>query len=165
MVDRFYRTTKIIYAHYRDNGDIVVDEFIQDVGVGQYDAKWECIKGEWFFAASDGIFKKENSDGFELRGIGNNSYLYFQNVNNMRQNAEIHFCVSNGNEKKTQIEIREGSPFGKVLGCCDITSTGSFETFADFGCQLENTRGTHGLCFVFKSESDEALRFEQFSIV
>ena len=36
----------------KNDGDIAIDEFIQDVGVGQYDAKWESIKGEWYFAAS-----------------------------------------------------------------------------------------------------------------
>ncbi len=164
-VDPYYRTTKIIFAHYKDNGDIVVDEFIQDVGVGQYDANWDAIKGEWFFAASDGIYKKENADGFEIRGIKNNSYLYFQNVNHMIQNATINFRVSNGNAKPCRIEIRENSPFGRVLGCCDVKGTGNFETFKDFSCELENAYGTNSLCFVFKSEAEEALRFEHFNFI
>ena len=29
-VDRFFRTTKIIYAHYRDNGEIAADPFIKE---------------------------------------------------------------------------------------------------------------------------------------
>lgn len=161
-VDPYYRTTKIIYAHYKDNGDIVVDEFIQDVGVGQYDANWETIKGEWYFAASDGMIKKENADGFEIRGIKNNSYLYFQNVNHMIQNATIIFNVSNGNAEPCRIEIRENSPFGKVLGCCDVANTGGFDVFKDVSCKLENEFGTHDLCFVFKSEAEEALRFDHF---
>ncbi len=143
----------------------IIDEFIQDVGVGQYDAKWESIKGEWYFAASDEIFKKENSDGFEIRGIKNNSYLYFQNVNNMRQNATIHFLVSNGNKKACQIEIRENSPFGELLGYCNVESTGGFDRFIDFQCKLENTHGTHNLCFVFKGEAPELLRFEHFKML
>ena len=31
----------------------------------------------------DEVYKKENADGFELRGIKNNSYICFQNINNM----------------------------------------------------------------------------------
>lgn len=161
-VDPFYRTTKMIYAHYKDNGDVVIDEFIQDVGVGQYDAAWDAIKGEWYFAASDGICKKENADGFELRGITDDSYLYFQNVNGMRQNALLHLLVSNGNSTPCTVEIREGSPFGAVLGCCKVENTGGFEKFAEVSCQLENTHGTHGLCFVFRGEEEELLRFESF---
>ena len=160
--DIFYRTTKMIYAHYTDNGDIVTDPFIEDAGVGQYDANWDYIKGEWFFAASDGIFKKENDDGFELRGIKNNSYICFKNVNNMRQNAQIFLRASNGNKKPCIIEIREDSPFGTVLGCCKINSTTVPTSFKEVACRLENTHGTHNLCFVFKGEDEEVCRFEDF---
>lgn len=160
--DPYYRTTKMVYAHYKDNGEIVTDEFIENVGVGQYDANWDCIKGEWFFAASDEAFKKENDDGFEIRGLGNNSYLYFQNVNNMRQNAQIFIRVANGSGKSCTIEIREGSPFGKMLGCCKAPSNSAFTSFKEIPCRLENTHGTHSLCFVFKSEANEAIRFEDF---
>ena len=160
--DRFYRTTKMVYAHFKDNGEIVTDEFIKSVGVAQYDANWDSIKGEWFFAASDGIFKKENEGGLEIRGIKNNSYLYFQNVNNMRQNAKLSLRVSNGSGKPCSIEIREGSPFGKLLGFCKVESTSSFEELQNVDCRLENTHGTHGLCLVFKGEADEPCRFDEF---
>lgn len=160
--DSFFRTTKMIYAHYKDNGDIVTDDFIEIAGVAQYDANWDSIKGEWFFAASDGIYKKENADGFELRGIKNNSYICFQNVNNMRQNAQLFLRVSNGNKKPCSIEIREGSPFGKMLGFKKIESTSHFDNFSEVSCRLENTHGTHSLCFVFKGEDEELCRFEDF---
>ena len=161
-VDNFYRTTKIIYAHYKDNGEIVIDEFIQEAGVGQYDASWPAIKGEWYFAVSDGVTKRENADGFELRGIGNNAYVYFQNVNGMRQNAKLILrgrCLSN-----CQIEVREGSPFGPVLGCCKVTpaeGVGEGEA-CEWTIPLTNTNGTHSLCFVFRGEGEELLAFDDF---
>ena len=157
--DKYYRTTKMVYAHFKDNGDIVTDDFIQIAGVAQYDANWDSIKGEWFFAASDEIYKKENADGFELRGIKNNSYVYFQNINNMRQNAQIFLRISNESNKPCAVEIREDSPFGKALGYCKITPTNGFE---EFSCRLENPHGTHNLCFVFKGENDELCCFEDF---
>ena len=160
-MDPFYRTTKMLYAHYKDNGDIAIDEFIQDVGVGQYDASWDEIKGEWYFAASDGVYKKENANGFEIRGITDGSYLYYQNVNGMRQNARIYLFVANGGCPCT-VEIREGSPFGAVLGCCQVNSTGGFDSFQEISCRLENTHGTHSLCFVFRGEGKELLRLEHF---
>lgn len=161
-IDPYYRTTKMVYAHFKDNGEIVTDEFIKINGVGQYDANWDVIKGEWYFAASDGIYKKENKDGFEIRGIKNGSYLYYQNVERMRQNAPIELRVSNGNDKPTAIEIRENSPFGTVLGCLKVGSTGGLDRFETFRLELENTYGSHNLCFVFRSEAEEAARFEDF---
>ena len=161
-IDPYYRTTKIVYAHYKDNGDLVSDPFIREVGVGQYDASWDEIRGEWFFAASDGVFKKENETGFEIRGLRNNSYLYFQNVNGMRQNARLFMRLSNGSDRPCAVEIRENSPFGTVLGVINAGSTGGYDRFQTFNCRLRNTHGTHSLCFVFKSEADEAVRFEDF---
>ena len=157
-VDPFFRTTKMVYAHYRDNGDIVVDEFIQDAGVGQYDATWPAIKGEWYFAASDGACKKENADGFEIRGLKDGSYLYFQNVNGMRQNAKLFVRGSHKGAKPCQIEVREGSPFGAVLGCCKVQP----DFNGEIECPLTNTHGTHSLCFVFRGAGEEIFTFDEF---
>ncbi|MBQ1847922.1 MAG: carbohydrate-binding protein [Clostridia bacterium] len=161
-IDPYYRTTKIVYAHFKDDGAIVTDDFIKIAGVGQYDAGWDVIKGEWYFAASDGIYKKENEDGFEIRGIGNGSYLYYQNVNSMRQNAPVELRLSNGNKEACTVEIRENSPFGAVLGSFRAGYTGGFDKFETFRLELDNAYGTHNLCFVFYSEAEEAVRFEDF---
>lgn len=158
-LDLFFRTTKMVYAHYKDNGDVCVDEFIQDAGVGQYDASWPSIKGEWYFAASDGVYKKENVDGFEMRGIKDGSYLYYQNVNNMRQNAKL-FVRGISGQSPCQIEVREGSPFGAVLGYCRIQSSG--EGIREYEIPLTNSYGTHSLCFVFRGERDNLFTFEDF---
>lgn len=162
-VDLFYRTTKILYAHYMDNGDICIDEFIKEAGVGQYDTSWPSIKGEWYFAASDGIYKKENGDGFEIRGIKDGSYLYYPNVNGMRQNANMYLRGICG-QKICEIEVREGSPFGPVLGCCKAQpeSTAAGGNVREIAVPLTNTHGTHGLCFVFRGEGEDLFAFEDF---
>jgi hypothetical protein len=158
-VDRFFRDTKMLYAHYKDNGDIVIDEFIQEVGVGQYDAAWPAIKGEWFFAASDGVYKKENADGFELRGITDGAYLYYQNVHGMRQNTKL--CVRGRcGSAPCQIEVREGSPFGAVLGCIKVQPEG--DEAREYVIPLTNTHGTHSLCFVFRGEGEDIFAFDEF---
>ena len=161
--DPFYRTTKMLYAHYKDNGEIVIDEFIQKVGVGQYDASWPAIKGEWYFAASDGVYKKENADGFELRGLKNGSYLYFQNVHGMRQNAKL-FIRGSCDKGPCQIEVREGSPFGPILGFCSVQSESSIQHGGtrEFAVSLDNSHGTHSLCFVFRGEGEDIFTFEDF---
>ena len=146
-IDPYYRTTKIVYAHFRDNGDIVTDDFIKIHGVGHYDASWEEIKGEWFFAASDGVYKRENEEGFELAGIKNGSYLYYPNIANMRQNETLILRAGKVSDTPVGVEIREGSPFGAVLGCAVITNS----EYTDIKTELENAYGAHGLCFVFRN--------------
>ena len=53
-----------------------------------------------------------------------------------------------------------------VTGLSPVTGsvppTGGFDVFRTFDCRLENTHGTHSLCFVFRGEADEPLRFEDF---
>ena len=147
----------------KDNGDIVTDDFIKKVGVGQYDATWDAINGEWFFDASDGIVKKENADGFELRGIKDGSYLSFPNVMNMPTNATLKLRASNGSDQPCMVEIHKDAPDGDLLGSCEIGGTGGFDQFETFDVALSNTAGTNGICFVFHTDADEALRFEDFS--
>ena len=161
-LDPYYRTTKFVYAHMKDNGDIVTDDFIKKVGVGQYDATWDAINGEWFFDASDGIVKKENADGFELRGIKDGSYLTYPNIYNMPADAVLRFRAANGNDIPCTVEIRENDPDGALLGSRIVENTGGFDSFGLFDVNLGNTAGTHGICFVFHTEADEAVRFEDF---
>ena len=161
-LDRYYRTTKFVYAHIKKNGDIVTDDFIKKVGVGQYDATWKTIKGEWFFDASDGIVKKENADGFELRGIKDGSHLTFPKICNMPANALLKFRVANGKDAPCTVEIHQENPKGKLLGRCVVGNTGGFNQFKSFKVALNNTAGKHGLCFVFHTKAGEALRFEDF---
>lgn len=80
----------------------------------------------------------------------------------MRQNARMVLRVSNGSGAPAQIEVRENSPFGPVLGCVRVGDTGGWDRFEEVPCRLENTYGTHSLCFVFRGEAGEVLRFEDF---
>jgi hypothetical protein len=113
------------------------------------------------------VYKKENADGFEMRGIRDGAYLYYQNINNMRQNAKL-FVHGICTGKPCQIEVREGSPFGSVLGCCKIQPESVMENggIFEYEIPLTNTHGTHSLCFVFRGEGEnifvlDDFRFEQ----
>lgn len=164
-MNRYYRTTKMVYVHFKENGDICADEFMKEVGVGQYEATWPEIKGEWYFAASDGVYKKENGDGFEMRGIEDGSYLYYPKVNGMRQNAKM-FIRGSCEHSLCQIEVREGSPFGPVLGCCKVQPEQAIQHGGprEFACDLNNTHGTHDICFVFRGEGKDLFTFEGFRL-
>lgn len=163
--DPFYRTTKITYAHYKDNGDIVTDDFISNanMGVGQYDAKWEKIQAEWYFTASDGLQKHENTSGFEIRKITHKSYLYFPKVQNMGSNPEITFYVSSDNRKGGKIEVREGSLEGELLGSCKVPYTGSWTNYKTISCKLKGSSAITNLYLVFKGKGDEILRLDWFN--
>ena len=161
--DWFYRTAKIVYAQFRDNGEICVDPFIETAGVGQYDAEWDEIRAVWFFAASDGIVKKEKDDGtFSLQGIRHHSYAAYPRVSHIPENAVLTLRASNGNALPCRVFIREGSPYGPVLAHGEIPPTGSFDVYADLLLPMHATPGTHDLCLTFEAPetTGEAVRLD-----
>ena len=162
-LDRYFRTMKIVYAHLKENGEIVTDDFIKKVGVGQYDAAWDEIRGEWFFDASDGIVKKETADGFTLQGITDGAHLTFPKIKHMPRNATLKLRVSNGKDAPCTIEVRKENQIGEIIGRCTVENTGGFDAYQTVEIPLRNTAGTHGLCFVLRCPDGEALRFDAFS--
>lgn len=158
-----YRSSFLYYVHYRQNGDIVVDKQIGQYGVGQYDACWDRIEAEWYFAA-EGITKQENAaGGFEIRDIHTGDYLLYPNVNHVEENTTIRFWASCNNPDGAVILIRNGKQ-GPVLGQVEITSTGSWTSYREFHAALANPAGTLSLCLEFQGNEMELLRLDAFAL-
>jgi hypothetical protein len=56
--------------------------------------------------------------------------------------------------------VREGSPFGAVLGCIKVQPEG--DEAREYVIPLTNTHGTHSLCFVFRGEGEDIFAFDEF---
>ena len=162
--DPFFRHTKIVYAHFKDNGDIADDPFIEQspLGVGQYDAHWEKIQAEWFFAAADGVEKRENATGFEMRHLTDGSWLAYPNCQHLSRNATLSFCVASANPAGGVIEVRQDGVAGPLLGQCVVPATGSWSNYQQATCHLTNDAGKHDLYLVFKGTGGELLRLDWF---
>ena len=162
--DRFFRKTKIVYAHFKDNGGIADNPFIEQspLGVGQYDAHWKKIKAEWYFAASDGIQKHENSTGFEMRNLTNGSWLAYPNFQNLSRNLRLSFRVASANPDGGSIEIHRDRVDGPVLDQCVVPNTGDWTNYQTITCNFRNHAGTSNLCLVFKGSGGELMRLDWF---
>ena len=162
--DSYFRQTKIVYAHYRDNGDIVDDPFIEQspLGVGQYDAHWEKIQAEWYFAASDGVQPRENATGFELQNLTDGSWLAYPHFRNLSRDATLTFRAASANPVGGSIEIHQDGAAGPVLGQCRIPNTGGWTNYQLVTCHLTNDAGAKDLCLVFKGSGGELLRLDWF---
>ena len=155
--NRMYRQVMLTYLHYKDNGDMVDEEFFlkghpgYDLGVGNYDANWEKIQAEWFFNKSAGITKKDCPEGgFEIQGIKDGDFLCFPSVKNLAANTPVSFRISSANPSGGQIEIRADSATGPLLGTCKIAGTGSWKSYQTVSTSLKNPAGTSNLFLVFK---------------
>jgi hypothetical protein len=162
--DTYFRQSKIVYAHFKDNGDIADDPFIEQspLGVGQYDAHWEKIQAEWYFAASDGVQQSENATGFEMRNLVDGDWLAYPNFRNLRRNAILYFSVASANQAGGKIEVHRDSVNGPVLGQCLVPNTGGWSNYRMVSCRLTNRAGTGNLYLVFKGSGGELLRLDWF---
>ena len=100
------------YVHYRDNGDIAPVR-IDETGVGRYDAAQGQIEAEDFFEAKGCEERECPVGGFELR-IRDGGAAHYPNVCNVPAQAAL--AISLWGEADGVLEIREGSPDGRLLG-------------------------------------------------
>lgn len=158
----FFRNSVISYIHYKDNGEIE-PVYLNSLGVARYDAAITPIEAENYFKAV-GIKKKECPEGgYEMRDIRNGSYLCYPKVMNLKQNATISFRISSENKSGGTIEIHENGVEGKLLGTCQIPSTGGWTLYKTISSKLKNESGQKDICFVFKGNGDELLRLNWIS--
>ena len=161
----FFRYTRITYAHYKDDGEIVAENELsgsQTLGVGRYNATLPKVEAEWFFAASDSLDKRNNNDGFEIRNIQNNTYLFYPKVFNLPVNPVIEFKVASAHEKGGVIEIRSGSTAGPLLGSCKIPTSYNWQDYNTVECNLILSTASTNIYLVFKGDEGELMRLDSF---
>lgn len=134
-VDPFYRTAKIVYAHFRDNGDMVIDPFICQMGVGQYDTRWGQIQAAWYFSADDGMTKAEAEDGFAVSCQGSGSLAY-PHVRNLPENGTLTFRAACQLPQGGKVIVRIN---GQAAGECAIENTHG--EFCNFTCPISCAAG------------------------
>lgn len=137
--DMYIRASFLAPCHYRENGEIVIDQKIMEYGCGQYDAAWERIEAEWYFDASREC-KKELKDGGFAVALKRGECVGFPNIANVEMNTGMQICAYTP-ENEAVIEIREGSAEGTVLGKCIIQKGKESEKFEIIPFQLNCTGG------------------------
>jgi hypothetical protein len=161
------RENLMTYVHYTDDGKIVDDTDYLDAhyytGVGQYDASWDKIEAEWYMASFGNQKKECPEGGFEVQDCGHDDYLYYPELTNFPENAKVTFRLSsNNNNFGKQIEIREGSVNGKLLGSCEVPFTGGWDKYQTVSCPLINIAGVKNIYLVFKGDDSNVLHLNWF---
>ena len=157
----------LAYVHYRADGSIApMEPLIEKCGVGQYDANWNRIEAEWFFAMPDGPKKTETAaGGFEISNLRNSDYLRFPNISQCPNKASVEFTYSCANSKGGAISIRLGAEKGKEIGRAQFAPTGSWNNYKTVSVPLGGQEGTLNLAFVFEGDSNqELIRVDAFKV-
>jgi hypothetical protein len=152
-----YRESYLTYVHYKTDGTMVDDTLLLskhfENGVGQYSANWDRIEAEWYMAA-DKVEKGENEDGFEVKKIYNNGFLYYPNIRDIKENTTLELRINP--HTGGSIEVRTGSTSGPLLGSVDIPMEATKNYFI-YKCALKNTAGTKNIYLVFKGKTKNNL--------
>ena len=158
-----YRDCCLSYVHYRDNGEMAPIR-LDRIGVGQYDASQPRIEAEDYFDAVGAEQRECPDGGFEVRGLGEGSYLVYPNVTNLRPVMRMILRAASGNPSGATLEIHEKNPAGKILGVCQIPSTGGWENYRTIDCELKIDATIANLFLVPKGAAGELLRLDWFSL-
>jgi hypothetical protein len=158
----FFRDSIITYVHFKDNGDMAPVR-IDEIGVGQYDARQPRIEAEDYFSAARAEIRECPAGGFEVRGLGPGSALCYPKVKNLEANSPMTFSVACGLPAGAVIEVHAGEPRGALLGTCRVPATGGWDRFEPLSCTLRNAAGTQDICLVFRGDGRECCRLDWFT--
>jgi len=158
--NRFFRSSFISYVHYRDNGEIAPIR-VDGTGVGQYDASRGGIEAEDYFAASQIRKKQGRTGGFHVADINDGDFLSFPNIKGLEDRSKIILRALP--HEKVTIEVREGSPEGKILTSCKLKGIQDGEMPPVYSLDFPAQSGSVDLCFVFRGKNDNLLDFDSFA--
>lgn len=160
---QFHRATGLCYVHYRQSGEMVVDQMIVEHGVGAYDARWNKIFAVWYMGAENVCKREYMSTEFVLEPSPG-GYAHFPNVRHIQPGAAMYFFACSVNPGGAEIEVRENSVDGELLGSCKIgySRFGDWRGYGVHKCALKHTRETMDLYLVFKGEGERLLNLEWF---
>ena len=156
--NRYFRDSFISYVHYKNNGEMATIR-VDGIGVGQYDANNGAIEAEDYFKAS-GVQKIENTmGGFSITLEEKNGFVTYPNIQNLKGKSTIEFEILSKTD--TQIEVREGSPNGKLLLTCSFIANNT-KAFQKESFKIEELQNGQTICLVFKNSAIDNLKINRF---
>lgn len=116
------------------------------------------------FSSKSGIDVENCSEGGKNVGyIENGDYISFSNVNFGRGAGSLNFRIG-ANTGGSTIEVRLGSPEGKLVGSMEVNGTGGWQKWAIQKCSIDKTTGVNDVYLVFKGGSGYLFNVNWWSI-
>lgn len=101
--------------------------------------------------------------GSDVAYIENGDYIGFKGISFGRGSKSIDFRVASAGENGT-IEVRLGSPDGKLIGSMDVSSTGGWQNWKTQKCSISPTTGINDMYLVFKGGEGYLFNLNWFGI-
>lgn len=115
------------------------------------------------YTVQSGIQTEECSEGgVDVAYIEDGDYIGFEGVTMTGAESCDLRIASNGSGGT--IEIRIDGPDGKLIGSCDVASTGGWQEWKTLNAKLDKVSGTHDIYFVFKGGESYLFNFQWFRL-
>lgn len=165
ITDKHHERRSICVAELKYNPDGTIKELpwwddgigIESVGTLNPYKRTEAETMAW----SQGLkTAKDNKSGIYVTSIHNRDFLQVKTVD-FGKGAKT-FEVRAATITKGKIEIRLDSLNGRLLGTCNISNTGGWNTWKTFATDVEKIDGVHDLYFVFKGGDGEMFNMDHW---
>jgi len=103
--------------------------------------------------------ERDSLSGMYVTRINNDDYLKVRGVN-FNKNAKLFKASIASASAGGTIEIRIDSLAGKLLGSCDVNSTGDWKKWVTKSCKVSTVKGVHDLYFVFKGKDEQLFNLD-----
>ena len=111
-------------------------------------------------AWSEGLTAEyDNTTGVYVTNINNGDYIKVRDVDFGKGTKGFEASVASAS-KGGSIEIRIGTVDGKLLGTCEVKTTGGWQNWETHSTKIKSTKGVHDLYLIFKGADGELFNFD-----
>lgn len=97
-------------------------------------------------------------NGNYVHFANHDSYIGFYNVNFYKKFTYFHLLASGeGPGNDGFLDIKLGSPKGKILGTCKVTHTNNWDNYVEFSCEITAQTGRYDLYLVWRGNNKNNL--------
>ena len=155
----FNRSVCVEQFEYNEDGTIPTIKMTKEGApqIGHLNP-YDTVQAETICWAARVKTERCSEGGMNVCNIENGDYIKVKGVDFGKGAASFEARVASGSEGGT-IEIRLGSPTGKLIGTCVVSGTGGWQTWKTVNCTVDGAADVHDLFFVFTGDSGLLMNF------
>jgi arabinoxylan arabinofuranohydrolase len=155
------RSVCVAELTYNADGTIAEQPWWQEEGIAQNGTLNSLIRNEAETIAWEKGLKtaKDSLIGMYVSAVDNNDYIKVRGVQFNKAGKSFEVSVATASAGGV-IQIRADSLEGKLLGSCNVGSTGGWNKWLIKTCKVQQVKGLHDIYFVFKGANGQLFNID-----
>ena len=157
----YKRNLCIDHIKHNDDGTIEIMKNTED-GLSQlsYVNPFERVEAETMNAQNGIKTEVCKEGGMNVCNIENGDWIKIRGVDFGNEGADEFSARIAAENINSQIELRLGSVSGKLIGTCEVASTGGNQVWKTISCEVKNVKGVQDLYLVFSGSENALFNFD-----